>query len=55
MNFKWLYEFKLDKEVEVDETEATKNEKGEEIKITKKVKKITPIKFKLLKPNRKLH
>lgn len=55
MNFKWLYEFKLDKEVEVDETEVTKNEKGEEIKITKKVKKITPIKFKLLKPNRKLH
>jgi hypothetical protein len=55
MNLKWLYEFSLNKEKEVEETEVSKNEKGEEIKVTKKVKKLVPVKFKILKPNRKLH
>lgn len=55
MNLKWLYEFSLNKEKEIEETEISKNEKGEEIKVTKKVKKLVPIKFKILKPNRKLH
>lgn len=55
MNLKWLYEFSLNKEKEVEETEVSKNEKGEEIKVTKRVKKLVPVKFKILKPNRKLH
>lgn len=55
MSTKWLYEFSLNKEKEVEETEVSKNEKGEEIKVTKKVKRLTPVKFKILKPNRKLH
>jgi hypothetical protein len=55
MNLKWLHEFNLNKETEVEETEVTKNEQGEEIKVTKKVKKMVPIKFKILKPNRRLH
>jgi len=55
MNFKWLYEFYINKETEVEEVEITKNEKGEEIKVIKKVKKELPFKFKILKPNRKLH
>jgi len=55
MNFKWLHEFSLHKEIEAEETEVTKNEQGEEIKVTKKVKKTAPIKLKILKPNRKLH
>jgi len=55
MNFKWLHEFSLNKEIEAEETEVTKNEQGEEIKVTKKVKKTVPIKLKILKPNRKLH
>lgn len=55
MNFKWLHEFIINKETEVEEVEITKNEKGEEIKVIKKVKKELPFKFKILKPNRKLH
>ena len=55
MNFKWLHEFSLNKEIEAEETEVTKNKQGEEIKVTKKVKKTVPIKLKILKPNRKLH
>lgn len=55
MNFKWLHEFLINKETEVEEVEITKNEKGEEIKVIKKVKKELPFKFKILKPNRKLH
>lgn len=51
---KFLYEFKLNKIVEMEETETSLNEKGEEVKTIKKVKKDSPVHFKLIKPNRKL-
>lgn len=54
-NNKWLFKFKVNKEKEVDETEKTKNEKGEEISISRKVKKNFPLEFAIKKPNRKLY
>ena len=54
-NNKWLYKFIVNKEKEVPETTKTKNEKGEEISITKDVKKIFPVEFLLKKPMRKLY
>jgi hypothetical protein len=51
---KFLYEFKLNKLTEVEETDVAKNDKGEEVKTIKKVKKEIPVSFRLLKPNRKL-
>lgn len=51
---KKLFEFIVPKEIEVDETETSKNEKGEEIKTTKKVKTKEQIKFFLRKPTRAL-
>lgn len=51
---KFLYEFKMNKNMEVEETETSKNEKGEEIKVTKKVKKDLPVSLRIVKPNRKL-
>lgn len=51
---KKLFEFMVPKEVEVEETEITKNEKGEEIKTTKKVKKKEQVKIFLRKPTRAL-
>jgi len=54
MNFKTLYEFKLNKIEEVDEIVSDKNEKGEEIKVIKKIRKSTPHLFALKKPNRTL-
>lgn len=54
-NNKWLYKFTVNKEKEVPETNKTKNEKGEEISITKNVKKIFPVEFHLKKPTRKLY
>jgi hypothetical protein len=50
---KYLYEFVINKEVEIEQTESSKNEKGEEVKTIKKVKTSTPISFRILKPNRR--
>jgi len=49
---KKLFEFKINKEVEIEEIESSTNEKGEEVKTIKKVKKQTPQKLFLRKPNR---
>jgi hypothetical protein len=51
---KKLFEFVVPKEVEVEEIEISKNEKGEEIKTTKKVKKKEQVKIFLRKPTRAL-
>jgi hypothetical protein len=51
---KKLYEFTLNKEVDVKETQTEKNEKGEEIQITKNLKKQIPQKFFIKRPNRSL-
>jgi hypothetical protein len=51
---KFLYEFKLNKSVEAEEIEASTNDKGEEVKTIKKIKKDCPVHFKLARPNRKL-
>lgn len=52
---KKLYEFQAWKEQEVEEVKIDKNDKGEEIKISTKVKKYIPHKFFLRKPNRALY
>jgi len=51
---KIMFEFTIDKEEEVDEVDVSKNEKGEEVKTTKKVKKIIPVKLAIRKPTRGL-
>jgi len=51
---KWLYEFTVNGEKEVEQVETSKDEQGNEITTTKKVKKVSPIKFKIQKPTRKL-
>jgi hypothetical protein len=51
---KKLYEFSINKEVEVKETTNEKNEKGEEIQVSKNVKKELPQKYFIKKPNRGL-
>ena len=51
---KWIYSFTLDKEINVDKTEASKDETGAEIRITKTVKEKKPFVFKIKKPTRKL-
>ena len=51
---KKLYEFTLEKEELVKETETTKNDKGEEVTTTKEVNKTVEKKFFLRKPTRKL-
>lgn len=51
---KKLYEFMVPKEIEVEEVETSKNEKGEEVKVTKKVKKREMVKVFLRKPTRSL-
>ena len=51
---KWIYSFTLDKEVNVDKTEVSKDETGAEIRITKSVKDKKPFAFKIKKPNRRL-
>ena len=52
MEFKKLYSFSVNQPVMVEEVETTKNEKGEEIKTIKKVKKQIPLEFAIKKPNR---
>lgn len=51
---KKLYEFTLEKEELVKETETTKNDKGEEVTTTKEVNKTVEKKFFMRKPTRKL-
>ena len=51
---KKLFEFKVPKEVEIEEIETSKNEKGEEIKITKKNKTKEQVKVFIRKPTRAL-
>lgn len=51
---KELYSFHLNKEIEVEETDVTKNDTGEEIKTIKKVRKNMPVKVIIKKPNRGL-
>jgi hypothetical protein len=51
---KKLFEFMVPKEVEIEEIETSKNEKGEEVKTTKKVKKKEQVKVFLRKPTRAL-
>lgn len=51
---KWIYSFSLDKEILIDKSEASKDETGADIVITKKVKEKKPFSFKIKKPNRKL-
>lgn len=52
---KRIYEFEMSKEQDVQEIETSTNDKGEEVKITKTVKKKVPQKFFLKKPNRPLY
>lgn len=49
---KTLFKFKLNQEQEVEEIEQTTDEKGESIKILKKVKKQIPQGFAIKQPNR---
>lgn len=51
---KKLFEFNVPKEIETEEIELTKNEKNEEVKVTKKITKKEPIKVFLRKPTRAL-
>lgn len=50
---KYIYEFSVQSENEVEVPEISKDEKGEEVKILKKVKQKTPVYFRILKPDRK--
>jgi len=50
----WLYTFTVDREVEVEQSEA-QLVNGETVKITKKVKEKHPLKFALKRPNRRLY
>lgn len=49
---KSLYEFKVNKEQEIEQAETSLNEKNEEIKTVKKVKTFIPIRVLLKKPTR---
>lgn len=51
---KELYSFFLNKEIDGEEVEISKNENGEEIKTIKKVKKNEPVKIVIKKPSRNL-
>lgn len=54
MSNKYIYQFSVNRQDEVEEAEISKNEAGEEIKTIKKVKKQTPVIFAIKKPTRKL-
>ena len=51
---KWLCEFNVDKPLEVKKTEKGKDDKGQEVDITRTLNKKQAISFKLQKPTRKL-
>jgi len=50
---KWLYEFAVNNEKEIEQVEVTNDAQGNEVKTTKKVKKVVPTKFKIQKPTRR--
>ena len=51
MEFKELYSFTVDEEVEVENKTTKKDKKtGEEIRITKKVKETVPVVVKIKRP-----
>ena len=52
---KWLYHFEVKKDVEKKVEEKSKDEKGEEITITKTVTEQEPSTFAIQKPNRKIY
>ena len=52
--YKRIYGFEIPRTEEVDETEVTVNDKGEEVKTTTKVKKEVKKQFFLRRPNRRL-
>ena len=51
---KELYSFTINKEIEIEESESSRNENGEEVKTIKKVKKNEPVKVVVKKPTRNL-
>ncbi|MAH47104.1 hypothetical protein CMI37_14855 [Candidatus Pacearchaeota archaeon] len=51
---KWLYTFQVNRDIEVEETTEKKNDKGEEIKETKTIKKTRPVQVKIRKPSRRM-
>lgn len=51
---KELFSFSVNKTIEIEEVEISKNEAGEEVKTSKKIKKDTPIKVFIKKPTRLL-
>lgn len=54
MKDKWLYQFEVVDNREVEEAETSLDSEGKEIKTIKKVLKPVKVKFKLKKPNRRL-
>jgi hypothetical protein len=55
MKNKWLHSFTVNRQVDKKVTEKQKDDKGEEIEVTKTVKESAPATFYLKKPNRKLY
>ena len=53
-NIKFLHEFNVPREQEVDDVQVSKNEKGEEVSVTTKVKKDVPVTLGIRKPTRSL-
>jgi len=51
---KWLYEFNIKRETEIETREKSTNEDGKEIEVLEKVKKKLPVGFLIQKPTRKL-
>ena len=49
-----LYTFTLKQEQEIDKIETSKNEAGDEVKVTKKVKELVPKNYFFARPTRKL-
>jgi hypothetical protein len=50
---KYIYEFLIENEIEKEVQENSKNDKGEEIKILKKIKEKSPVHFRILRPDRR--
>lgn len=51
---KWLYQFTIYKEIEVDQEEPSTID-GQEVKIKRKVKEKVPVSFALKRPNRRMY
>ena len=52
---KWLYSFKINREIDKKVTEKSEDKEGKEIEVTKTVTETVPIEFHIRKPNRKLY